>query len=170
MTAPLEERRPHARADFWSGIVLSAFGFIFAVESWRMPRLEERGIDPMTAPGIVPGLLGAALCVLGLVLALRKPSEERPHIGLETIVGTGPGPINLAIALTLNIVYAIGMVGRLPFWLATALYLVIFMSIFGLRPGEPGAVKRAALILAIAAAATLGIVYLFETLFYVRLP
>jgi uncharacterized membrane protein YhaH (DUF805 family) len=170
MTDPTTNGRSPERADFWTGLFLSALGFVFAVEAWRMPRLEERGIDPMTVPGIVPGILGIALFALGLILALRGPSGDRPHIGLATLIGTENGPIRLALALALNLVFALGLVGRLPFWLATLLYLVTFMSIFGLEPRTPGAMTRAAIILIVAAAATLGIVYLFETLFYVRLP
>ena len=170
MSDPTTSGRPPERADFWTGLVLSGAGFVFTFESWRMPRLAERGIDPMTAPGIVPGVLGITLFVLGLVLAFRRPSEDRPHVGLTDIVGRGDGPVRLAIALALNLIYALALVGHLPFWLATFLYLSIFMAIFGLEPGEPGAAKRAALILTVSAAATAGIVYLFETLFYVRLP
>jgi putative tricarboxylic transport membrane protein len=162
--------RPPARADFWTGVFLSGLGFAFAFEAWRMPRLEERGINPLTAPGIVPGILGVVLLILGLVLALRGPSEDRPHIGLAAIVGTQNGPARLAVALGLNLVFGLVLVGWLPFWLATFIYLVVFMGIFGLEPGRAGLATRAALLLVIAAAATMGIVYLFEALFYVRLP
>jgi hypothetical protein len=162
--------KPQPRADFWTGLLLSALGFAFAFEAWRMPWLEERGIDPMTVPGIVPGLLGVILCSLGLVLAFRGPSDDRPHVGLSDILGRDDGPARLAVALALNLVYALALVGHLPFWIATLLYLMAFMTLFGLQPREPGAAKRALLILIVSAAATAGIVYLFETLFYVRLP
>ena len=166
------EHNPHApdRTDFWTGLVLAAVGLAFAVESWRMPRLEERGINPLTAPGIVPGVLGAALLVLGLILALRSHDDSRGQIGLAAIIGTGHERLYLAVALALNAVFALVLVGRIPFWLATFLYLTAFMGIFGLEPGRAGWPKRAALILAVAAAVTAGIIYLFETLFYVRLP
>ena len=162
--------RPPGRADFWTGMLLSGLGFAFALQAWRMPRLEERGINPLTAPGIVPGVLGVVLLILGLVLALRGASEDRPHIGLMTIIGTQNGPVRLAVALGLNLIFGLVLVGWLPFWLATFIYLIVFMGIFGLDAGRPGMVNRAALLLVIAAAATLGIVYLFEALFYVRLP
>lgn len=161
---------PQPSADLWTGLILSALGFAFALEAWRMPRLEERGIDPMTAPGIVPGVFGGVLLLLGLLLAFRGPGDDRAHIGFIDILGKGDGPTRLAFALALNFAYALGLVGRLPFWLATLLYLLAFMSVFGLQPGGPGAVKRAVLIVIVSAAATAGIVYLFETLFYVRLP
>lgn len=136
-----------------------------------MPRLEERGINPLTVPGIVPGVLGVALLVLGLILALRRYDEGRGRIGLRGIIGTGKGRRSLAIALSLNVIFALVLVGRAPFWLATFLYLATFMAIFGFAEVREGAwQKRAALILIVTSILTAGIVYLFGTLFYVRLP
>jgi putative tricarboxylic transport membrane protein len=158
------------RTDFWTGLVLAAVGFAFAVESFRMPRLSERGINPLTVPGIVPGVLGVALLVLGLVLALRGHNPARGRIGLAAIIGTGNQRLNLVVALSLNLVFALLLVGRLPFWIATFAYLAVFMGIFGFLPRRGDWGKRAALILAVSSGITAGIVYLFETLFYVRLP
>lgn len=171
MAEPATDPRPPAtRADFWTGIVLAAVGLFFAVQSWRMPRLEERGIDPLTAPGIVPGALGVALLVLGLILALRGRDDSRPHVALASIIGVGDERVRLVVALAINLVFALALVGHLPFWLATFLYLIVFMSIFGLEPGRSGWLWRAMMIVIVAAATSAGVVYLFETLFLVRLP
>jgi len=159
------------RTDFWTGLVLAAIGLAFAVQSWRMPRLEERGINPLTAPGIVPGVLGAALLVLGLLLAFRSRSPARTKLGLETIIGTGSGRTRLLVTLALNVVFALVLIGRTPFWFATLFYLMLFMGIFGM--GEATAEtrrKRAIVILVVSSAVTAGIVYLFGELFFVRLP
>jgi putative tricarboxylic transport membrane protein len=175
MTPPPAEARSE-RTDHWTGRILVVVGFAFAFESWRMPRLAERGINPLTSPGIVPGALGVALLMLGLVLALRGPDPRRDRIGLETIIGTGSERRSLVIALGLNVIFALVLVGRAPFWLATFVYLVTFMSVFGLADTSPDAVgkhlrpRRAGLILLVASGTTAGIVYLFETLFFVRLP
>lgn len=159
------------RTDFWSGLVLAAVGLAFAVGSWTMPRLEERGINPLTVPGLVPGVLGVALFVLGLILAFRRFHPARGRIGLDGIIGTGTGRRSLAVAFGLNITFALVLVGHIPFWLASALYLATFMAVFGIVVSTPSAWrKRALLVLVISAAVTAGIVYLFETLFYVRLP
>jgi putative tricarboxylic transport membrane protein len=170
----MTEDTGHARSDrtdFWTGLVLAAVGLAFAVESWRMPRLEERGINPLTAPGIVPGVLGVALLVLGLVLTLRGHHPRGGPLGLAAIIGTGGGRRNLGIALALNSLFALWLVGRAPFWLATFLYMAGFMGIFGLAEASPQTWRRrAVLILVVTSVMTAGIVYLFETLFFVRLP
>jgi putative tricarboxylic transport membrane protein len=158
------------RTDFWTGLVLAGVGLAFAIGSFQMPRLEERGINPLTAPGIVPGVLGATLFLLGLMLALRRHDPRRERIGLSAILGTGNQRLNLVVALVLNVVFALVLVGRLPFWIATFLYLAAFMTVFGLEYRRDGWRKRAALILVVSSGITAGIVYLFESLFYVRLP
>jgi putative tricarboxylic transport membrane protein len=165
-----QEARPLARSDLWSGVVFVGVGLGVLVESWRMPRLEERGIDPWTVPGLVPGVLGLVLAVLGAVLALRGWRESRGQTDHTSIIGRGDARIRLVTALGLNLVYALLLVGRLPYWLATFVYLAAFMAIFVLEPRRSGAAKRALLILAVATAMTAGTVYLFETLFLVRLP
>lgn len=167
MSAPDQPKPALARYDLISGIVLALFGAFIAIESWRMPRLEERGIDPWTAPGTVPGVLGVALAILGIVLAIRG----RGGLGQPAdIVGTGAGRTRFVLALALNLVYALALIGRLPFWLATFLYLTAFMFIFGLEANRPGALMRGLMIVIVAGAATAAVVYLFETLFLVILP
>jgi hypothetical protein len=170
MADPAASERPLAWADLWSGLVFTLVGLAFAIESWRMPRLEERGIDPWTAPGLVPGLLGSALALLGILLAARGWTESRGQPRHVSILGTGHARVRLATAFALNLTFAVLLVGRLPFWLATFVYLAVFMGVFGLKPRNPGLAGRAAPILAVATATTAGIVYLFETLFFVRLP
>ena len=61
-----------ARADFLFSLVLIALGLFVTVESWRMPRLAELGIEPWSVPGLVPGLIGVILLALGAVLCGRS--------------------------------------------------------------------------------------------------
>lgn len=170
MTDAVREERPLARSDLWSGIAFAVVGLAFVVESWRMPRLEERGIDPWTIPGLIPGVLGVALATLGVVLAIRGWRESRGQTHHISIIGTGDARIRFVTALGLNLAFALLLVGRVPFWLATFVYLTVFMAVFVLEPQRSGAAKRALLVLAVATAMTWGTVYLFETLFLVRLP
>lgn len=159
------------RTDFWTGLVLAAVGLAAAIGSWRMPRLEERGINPLTVPGIVPGILGAALFVLGLMLALRRYDPKRGRIGLNAIIGSGGERVSLGIAFGLNVIFGLVLIGNIPFWLATFVYMGAFMAIFGLARVDPAVRrKRIALILAVSSVMTAAIVYLFGTLFFVRLP
>ena len=67
--------------------------------------------------------------------------------------------------LALCLGYAIGLVGRAPFWLATFLFVTTFIAIF-----EYPARRRMAFAPLFGAATSLVVSYLFEAVFLVRLP
>ena len=72
--------------DFLTSIVLIVFSTTVIVMSITMPRLERRGIDPLSAPGVVPGLIGAVLLCLALILFFRQPTTTGlflPCVGVE---------------------------------------------------------------------------------------
>ena len=60
------------KKDFITSIVLIAFSVSVVVSSYTMPRLERRGIDPFSAPGVVPGMIGGILLCLSLILFIRS--------------------------------------------------------------------------------------------------
>ena len=60
------------KKDFITSIVLIAFSVSVIVMSYTMPRLERRNIDPFSAPGVVPGMIGIALLLLSLIIFVRS--------------------------------------------------------------------------------------------------
>lgn|SRR5690606_344926 len=60
-----------SRTDLGSSIVLILFGAFVAFESWRMPRFESIGGQLHSAPGLVPGILGAVIVLLGTIMLVR---------------------------------------------------------------------------------------------------
>ena len=65
-------RRPRRNAaDLLSGLLFVLVGLAVLYGSWTMPRLANRGIHPLTAPGLVPGVLALALH------GLRRPARRR---------------------------------------------------------------------------------------------
>jgi Tripartite tricarboxylate transporter TctB family len=121
-----------------------------------MDRLERHGAALYTAPGLVPGLLGLVLLVLGVVLALRRGGSSK-----SAALTWGNTPLVLALCLG----YAAGLVGRMPFWLATFVFVTAFIALF-----EYPARRGMALAPVYGAATSLVVTYLFETVFFVRLP
>ena len=157
------------RADLVTGAVLLALAVAVTAGAWNMDRLEIRRIHPLSAPGLTPGLLGIALGVASFFLIAQsiksgglagwRDRERRP---LQPA-------IRLAVAFALCLGYALGLVGRMPFWLATAGFVTTFIVAFEWTD-DGNRVVRIAWAVAIGIAAGLGISYVFSDLFLVRLP
>lgn len=163
------------RLDFVSAIVLIAFGIGVLVESLRMPSLADRDINPYTVPGLVPGMLGIVLALCGLALLIRSTLRGGWRLGLTGATARGffaARPVHrTALALGLTLVYALGLFGTVPFWLATMAFVFGFvvLSEAMARGGWPPAANLAiAAILAVAVG--FGVNFVFQELFYVRLP
>jgi hypothetical protein len=154
---------PSARTDLgWSAFWLAAGGLIVA-ESWRMDRLEHLNVNLYTVPGLVPGLLGAMLVVLGLTLAVR--SLMRRDVALPPAEAGTRGRFALAAALFL--VYALGLVSRLPFWLAALVFVSAFVALFRWRERRS---RGLVLALVYGAATAAAVTFLFQHIFLVQLP
>ncbi|MFN0304178.1 MAG: tripartite tricarboxylate transporter TctB family protein [Burkholderiales bacterium] len=139
---------------------------------WTMDRLERLNINPYTAPGLVPAMLGAGIAIMGFLLMIRAlragafcdTSTERTSPASNT---------RLILASILCVGYGAGLVGRgLPFWLAT--FLFVFVSIAMFRWSDyrsSGQVVRGLVIAAVCGAATaIGVTLTFQEIFLVRLP
>jgi putative tricarboxylic transport membrane protein len=157
-----------ARADRLAAIVLFAIGMASLYGGWAMDRLEVRRIHPASIPGLVPMILGAllAICAALLWLSARQGRPE-PASGEGTDSWRDAG-----VALGLCLVYALVLVGNLPFFWATAIFVAAFVAVFG----GTGAVAGRAHMTRFALAAAFGLVssgviaVLFRYAFLVRLP
>jgi len=120
------------RADLLTGIVLMVLGVAVAWMSWEMPRLEARRIHPSTVPGLVPGILGVTLAFCGAILALRSVRASADAQGWRSFGGifVSPEAGRVGTALALALIYALVLVGTVPFWAATALFVFAFIVIF----------------------------------------
>jgi hypothetical protein len=167
-----EEPLP-ARTDLFSALAWMVFGGAVTVGAWRMDRLENLHINKYEIPGLVPGLLGAAILVLGLGLALR--AVARGALRAQTRRAQGESRARtMALVFALTLFYALGLVGTgLPFWIGTFAFVSIFIFLFdrgrqaGLNRGIPA---QAALALIYGAATSAVVSLAFEYIFLVRLP
>lgn len=167
------ERAIRARADLITSIILIALGIWIFQMSYDMPRLENRRIHPSTIPGLVPMILSAGLTLCGALLAWRsiKERSEGGWSGLLDIFKTMTAARVFAGAALIS-VYALVLVGWLPFWGASAVFIFAFIVTFELiltDKAEP-AVRSLLWAAATAIVAGFGIYYLFSQIFLVRLP
>ena len=164
-----------AKKDFLASIVLIAFSLTVLVHSYTMPRLERRGIDPLSAPGVVPGFIGGVLLVLALVLFVRSIRKGgyrlRAAGGAEKTWQRGAA-YRVLLTLGLSIAYAVGFLGRVNYSLATAGFIFGFICFFELAPGQERKTRIRILALALVQAvlASLAVTLVFQKLFLVDLP
>lgn len=164
------------KADFITSLVLLAVGIGALVESWRMPRFEHLSPNPYTAPGLVPGIISIVIIVLAATLLIR--SVLRAGIGPRSESGVARGFLageqarRLYIALGLTLGYAAGLVGRAPFWLATAAFVFGFIVAFEYRSDRNRSATFRLLAIAACEAIVVAVVvsFVFQHVFLIRLP
>jgi hypothetical protein len=172
-SAPPGEIAP--RADLVSALVWVAFGLAVAIGAWKMDRLTHLHINKYEIPGLVPGLLGAAIVVLGFLLALRavRAGALRPSPIVTAPASTGDRS-RMVCVFAAMVGYSVLLVGRgLPFWLITAVFVAAFTYWFDRERqtalGRPPA-RQAALAITCGIATSAIVTFVFQTIFYVRLP
>jgi hypothetical protein len=156
-----------AEPDRLFGAGWLALGAVVLAASWRMDRLESQHINPWSAPGLLPGLLGALMLLFGAALLLRR---FVPASGDAERVAPA-GRTWLAIALCVG--FAAGLLGHgLPFWVTAAAFMFVAILAFRWLDREAGAgLGRLALESAvIALCASAAISLLFQEVFLIRLP
>ena len=164
------------KADFITSIILIAFSIGVIIMSIQMPRFEHRGAHPLSAPGIVPGVLGFIIGLFGISLFVRSLRQGGHRLGLSKDKFINwlrkPATLRLLLTIALTLIYAWGLIGRIYFPLATFLFIASFIIIFEYDRHEERnkKVKRIGIALLIALLASASISALFQYGFLVRLP
>ncbi|WP_127142980.1 tripartite tricarboxylate transporter TctB family protein [Pelagibacterium montanilacus] len=171
--AAANRRMPYA--DLIAGTAFLVLGLVIIYLSWTMPRLEMRGIHPATVPGLVPGLLGIALALCGAMLGGKALVETRKLENGWQDFGSmfaGTEARRFAVAALISLAYALVLLGRVPFWLATGLYVFAFIVAFEVwATNEPKPLPKSMLWAAVQAVIVSAVVTVaFERGFLVRLP
>jgi hypothetical protein len=165
-----EEEKASPRADLLGGLFWLVIGAAIAAGAWRMDRLESQGATLYTAPGLVPGLLGASIAFLGVLLAFRSMASGALTTRLKTATEFNG---RLWLSGGLMLAYAAVLVGHgVPFWLATWLFVSGYIAIFEwpTRTERGQRMRGLAMALLYGAGTSLVVSYVFQEIFYVRLP
>jgi hypothetical protein len=164
-----------ARRNLQDAVVWVILGGVILVASLSMDRLESQGINPYTAPGLLPGLLGVVMMCLGVLLALRSIGEGALTRHTPALSGPAGGYKQLIVVLALCLVFTAVLLGHgLPFWLAGAMF--VSASILTLQQAQRSAAQERLGLREIATAVSIGlgaggaITLVFQTFFLVRLP
>jgi putative tricarboxylic transport membrane protein len=168
------ERPLPPRVDLWTGAFFLLLSLVIVSLAVHMPRFAEQKGEIYTAPGLVPGIYGVVIGILSVWLITR--SLRRLAAGEAVAEGEagaeGNSSLRLALAAALGLIFCVGLIGRMPFWAAAALFVTAFIVLFEWRRGDPWS-RRAT---RFATAALQGVItgvavmLVFEKMFYVRLP
>lgn len=163
-------------ADFRDALAWLALGMAVVIGSWRMDRLTQQNINPVTVPGLLPGLLGLGMILLGAVLGLRslqRGARHRAAAAPNELDRQQRKRVGLAIGLCVG--YAVVLVGHgLPFWLVSTVYVTTSILVF--RRISPDPIERhfstRSVLQALVIGAAVSVItwLVFERLFLVRLP
>lgn len=153
-------------ADRIGGLVWFVGGAAVLAASWTMDRLGERGVHPLTAPGLLPGILGIGMMALALFLLFRHPAA------VADAEEDGTDRRKLATSFLLCVAYAGLLLGRgLSFPLLTTAF--VFAHLLLVEESERRArplLRRIVEAGAIAAATAALVTLVFQHLFLIRLP
>jgi len=155
-------------ADRLAALVLFALGAAMTYGGYVMDRLEIRQIHPASIPGLVPMILGLALMLCAVLLALGADKAHDPDAPAPDVAWR-----DVFVALGFCCLYALGMVGTLPFGVATAIFVAVFSGWFLWPDAEAGTGPRlrvAAGVVIFGALVATATSTLFQYGFLVRLP
>ena len=164
------------RTDLLTGAFFSLFGLTVLYLAWLMPTYVEQKGEIYTAPGLVPAFYGTIVALLSLWMVGRSIQRGalRPGGGDDAPAAAREGYSNvrLALAAALGLFFVFILLGRMPFWLSSAIFIFLFIVLFEWHAELPWRARA----LRLGAAAAIGLVtglsvmLLFERVFYVRLP
>lgn len=164
------------RADLKDAAGWIALGVAILVGSITMDRLEAQNINPVTVPGLLPGLLGIAMILLGGTLGVRslRLGALRQRLPAATAHDREQRR-RVWIAVALCVGYGVVLIGHgIPFWLASSIYVTASILVFrriSRDPAERRLGVRAwvqAIVIGVGSSAVTWLV--FEQIFLVRLP
>lgn len=160
------------RADTLIGAIVFVVGVAILVGALAMPRFEHRSADPLTVPGITPGMLGAIILALGALLAIRGVRRAGTENPLGITQWSSSAVRRTLFTLGALLTYGFALFGNLPFMPATAIFVFGFTVGVELMRDDRSTklVTTLAGAAVLAAASSLIIWLVFSKIFLIQLP
>jgi hypothetical protein len=170
---PHEKPAP-PRTDLWIAAAFFVFGATAAWLAFRMPTYTDQKGEIYTAPGLVPGFYSVVMVLLSVWLGIRalRQGALQAHPDVARDPGKRGGAVRLALAASLGLLFVLGLIGRAPFWLASAIFVALFTISFEWQAGQTWRerARRIGEACVIGLATGGAVTLVFEKFFYVRLP
>ncbi len=102
-----------------------------------MPIRRARSIP---RPVLCPGFYGIVIVLLSVWLGVRAIRQgalrPTPATTLRPSEARATAMLRLALAAGLGLFFVVGLIGRVPFWLASAIFVALFTVLFEWQPGQ----------------------------------
>jgi hypothetical protein len=161
------------RADFYTSIILMAFGITATVIALKIPPLK--GQNPYSAPGLLPAILGIAILGLSFIMFVRSLLRSRGKVGIQggslKAFFLDVTVRRIFLTIFLCILYAF-LLGKIFFPLLSFLFIAVFVVCFeyDLKAPLKSQTKKILIALLLAVIVSAAVTGIFEYLFLVRLP
>lgn len=152
--------------DFVSSIVLLLLSFFVLFESWQI--YQKAGKLLYLSPALIPLILGCILLLLSVVLLVGSLKDGGAGARVQEMktlfqdIKKDPNSFRMLVGVVLMGVYTFVLLGLLPFWLATFLFMLLLMYFL-----EAGSLVQ---IVSVSVIVTVLIIFLFQVCFRVPLP
>jgi putative tricarboxylic transport membrane protein len=163
------------KADLVTSVILVAMGIAILVLSIQMPTMADRNQSVYSAPGVVPGFIGAMITILSFAMLLRSLKKKALAEFREGALPKGSlsteSTKRILTTIVLCLLYAF-LLGKLWFGIPTFTFIFAFIVIFEYDRKKPFSTQIRKLLVAalIAALTTAAVMLVFQKLFLVNLP
>lgn len=152
--------------DFISSVIMFLLSLFVILESWKI--YGKAGKPMYLSPALIPLMLGVILLFLSITLCITSLKEggvsaritEWKEVWKE--LKEDPNTVRMLVGVVLMGLYTFVLLGMLPFWLATFLFMLLLMYFL-----EAGSIVQ---IVSISILVTGLIIFLFQVCFRVPLP
>ncbi len=163
------------KADFITSLVLIVFGAAVVYFSTQMPTMADRNQSVFSAPGIVPGFIGAMILLLSGAMLIRSFKRK---VLAELKAGILPKNVlaqettrRILLTTLLCVAYAL-LLGKLWFPIPTFAFVFGFIFLFEYDFKAPlkDQIRKIVVAIIIGLVTTAAVTLVFQKLFLVNLP
>ena len=163
------------KADLVTSVVLVVFGIAVLVMALQMPTMADRNQSIYSAPGVVPGFIGAMILLLSSSMLIRSIKRKAVSMFKEGAIPKGSigqeASRRIFATIALCVVYSF-LLGKIWFPLPTFAFIFVFIILFEYDFKTAFSLQARKVLIAaiIALVTTAAVMLVFQKLFLVNLP
>ncbi len=130
----VKDKKVLRKLDSLFGIVITLVSAFFVYQCYLMPWSGISGGGILAAPGLLPIIISSVLVVLGICMTITGVKEggkiTREDIKSAINILKGESAKRIFVMAVIIGTYALILIGRMPFAIATFIYMYVFLFLF----------------------------------------